>query len=85
MRPATRAMASSSASLLQKEQGGSRTGFFLRQRALAAANKVVSAGSVLVASIADKVDDDGPSKPSLYTEERCLVFVRSFHRFTILG
>lgn len=76
MRSATRAMASTSASLMQKEQNGSRSGFFLRQRALALANKAVSAGSVLVAGVADKWEDHNSGKPSPYTEERCLVFVR---------
>lgn len=76
MRPATRALALTPSRLMQGQQNGSRSGFFLRQRALALANKAVSAGSVLVASVADKLDDDGSSKPSPYTEERCLVFVR---------
>lgn len=57
---------------------GTRSGFFLRQKALSAANKLVAGASALVNNVVDGgVDDDQQraSKPSLYTEERCLVFV----------
>lgn len=66
--------------------GNTRTGWHLRARALGAANKLVSSASAYLNNLDDGSNDgfgmpgtggsNGAKKPSPYTEERVLVFVR---------
>lgn len=62
----------------------SRSGYFIRNRLLAAGNKAAAlVGNALAAGTSSSSediygnDDGSDSKPNPYTEERCLVFVRA--------